>query len=57
MTPATVPQGDNENDMRIAISDGVLTAWRPRTSWRADGQSLDQLAKDTAAAMASRGII
>ena len=55
-TPATPPEGVVEEGMRVAIADGVMTTWRSRLSWQATGETLDQLGKDTAAAMARRGL-
>jgi len=42
----TPPEGEPANDLRIAVGDGVLTAWRPRPRWQADGPALDRLAGD-----------
>ena len=36
--------------------DGVLTAWRLRRSWQADGDALDRLAADVAAVVGRRGL-
>jgi hypothetical protein len=55
-TPATPPEGVVEEDMRVAITDGVMTTWRPRSSWQATGETLDQLGQDTAAALGRRGL-
>jgi hypothetical protein len=45
-TPATAREGELDGDVRVAIADGVLTAWRARRSWQADGESLDALAAE-----------
>ena len=55
-TPATVPEGEVEGDLRVAIADGVLTAWRPRQSLQADGAALDRLAADVATIVRRRGL-
>jgi hypothetical protein len=55
-TPATPPEGVVEEGMRVAIADGVMTTWRSRLSWQVTGETLDQLGRDTAAAMARRGL-
>jgi hypothetical protein len=55
-TPATVPEGEIEGDLRVAIAGGVLTAWRPRRSWQADGPALDRLAADVATIVRRRGL-
>ena len=52
---ATRPEGELDGDLRIAIAEGVLTAWRPRPSWQADGTALDRLAADVDAALRRRG--
>ena len=53
---ATAPEGEVDGDLRVAVSDGVLTAWRLRPSWQANGPALDRLAADAAAAMRRRGL-
>ena len=55
-TPATAPEGEVEGDVRVAIADGVLTAWRPRRGWQADGPALDRLAADVATIVRRRGL-
>ncbi len=54
--PATPPEGETDGDLRVAVADGVLTAWRGRPRWQADGDALDRLATDVAAAMERRGL-
>jgi hypothetical protein len=51
----TLPEGDTDGDLRVAIADGVLTAWRGRRSWQADGDALDRLAADVAPVVSHRG--
>ena len=53
---ATLAEGEAEDGMRVAVADGVLTAWRLRPRWQADGEALDRLAGDVAAAMRRRGL-
>jgi hypothetical protein len=53
---ATLPEGGVEGDLRVAIADGVLTAWRPRESRQADGPALDRLAADVATIVRRRGL-
>jgi hypothetical protein len=53
-TAPTAPEGELEGDLRVAVSDGVLTAWRVRPRWQVDGEALDRLARDAAAAAARR---
>ena len=55
--PATAPEGELEGDLRIAIWDGVLTTWRQRPRWQADGASIDRLAADTAAVVSDRQLM
>jgi hypothetical protein len=55
-SPETPAEGEPEDGMRVAVANGVLTAWRTRTSWQADGAALDQLAADLPAIMTRRGI-
>jgi hypothetical protein len=45
-----------DGDIRVAVADGVLTAWRTRKSWQADGEALDRLAVDVAAIVSRRGL-
>ena len=47
--PPTPPEGEIAGDLRVAVADGVLTAWRLRPSWQANGPALDRLAADVAA--------
>jgi hypothetical protein len=54
--PATVPEGESEEGLRVAVADGVLTAWRIRPRWQADGPALDRLSGEVAATMARRGL-
>jgi len=54
--PATDPEGEVDGDLRVAVADGVLTAWRLRRSWQPDGAALDRLAADVAAVMRRRGL-
>ena len=57
--PAAIPtadEGEVDGDLRVAVAGGVLTAWRVRRSWQADGDSLDRLAVDAARAAARRGL-
>jgi hypothetical protein len=54
--PATPPEGESDQDLRVAVAEGMLTAWRTRQSWQADGPSLDQLASDVEAMISRRGI-
>jgi hypothetical protein len=54
--PATPPEGEVDQDLRVAVAEGVLTAWRTRQSWQADGPSLDQLASDVEAMISRRRI-
>jgi hypothetical protein len=52
----TAPEGEREDGLRVAIADGVLTAWRLRPRWQADGEALDRLAREVAGAVARRGL-
>jgi hypothetical protein len=52
----TAPEGETDGDLRVAVADGVLTAWRVRRTWQADGGSLDRLAADAASAVERRGL-
>jgi hypothetical protein len=54
-TPATAPEGEVIDGIRVAVADGVLTAWRGRPSWQIDGGALDQLA-EVAAIVTARGL-
>jgi hypothetical protein len=53
--PSTPPEGELDGDLRVAVADGVLTAWRLRPSWQANGPALDRLAADVAAVVRQRG--
>ena len=55
-TASTAPEGELEGDVRVAVADGVLTAWRKRDRWQADGEALDRLASDVAAIVRRRAI-
>jgi hypothetical protein len=55
--PETRPAGEIDGNVRFAVAGGVLTAWRVRPRWQADGAVLDQLCADVAALMRRRGII
>ena len=55
--PPTPPEGEPEGDLRIAVRDGVLTAWRVRPRWQADGPALDRLAADVAAVVDRRRLV
>jgi hypothetical protein len=50
----TAPEGEIDGDLRVAVADGVLTAWRARPSWQADGAALDRLAADVATVAENR---
>jgi hypothetical protein len=52
----TAPEGEPQDGLRVAVADGVLTAWRLRPRWQADGEALDRLARDVAGAVARRGL-
>ena len=54
--PPTLPEGESDGDLRVAVADGVLTAWRGRRSWQADGDALDRLAADVAREISRRGL-
>jgi hypothetical protein len=54
--PATAPEGKSDGDLRVAVADGVLTAWRVRPAWQVDGPALDRLAADAAAVLRHRGL-
>jgi hypothetical protein len=45
-TPDTPDDGERVEDMRVAVRDGVLLAWRRRPRWQADGEAIDRLAAD-----------
>jgi hypothetical protein len=45
-----------DGDLRVAIADGVLTAWRLRRGWQPEGPALDRLAADVAAIVRRRGL-
>ena len=53
----TPPEGETDGALRVAIAGGVLTAWRVRRSWQADGDALDRLATDVAAVVRRRGLV
>ena len=52
----TPPEGEPCGSLRIAVADGVLTAWRVRPSWQADVAALDRLVPDVAEVMKRRGL-
>ena len=52
----TPPEGESDGNLRVAVAGGVLTAWRVRPSWQADGDALDRLAADVAGVVARRGL-
>lgn len=54
--PATPPEGELVDGLRVAVADGVLTAWTSRRSWQADGEALDQLASDVAEVVSRLGL-
>jgi hypothetical protein len=54
--PATAPEGEIAGDLRVAVADGVLTAWRLRPTWQANGPALDRLGADVAALARARGL-
>jgi hypothetical protein len=54
--PATPAEGDIDGDLRVAVHDGVLTAWRVRPSWQVNGPALDRLAADVAGVLRRRGL-
>jgi hypothetical protein len=45
-TPDTPDDGERVEDLRIAVRDGVLLAWRRRPRWQADGEAIDRLSAD-----------
>jgi hypothetical protein len=49
--------GERVEDLRVAVTDGVLLAWRRRPRWQADGAALDRLASDTVRIAAGRGVL
>lgn len=53
-TPA---DGERVEDLRLAVRDGVLLAWRRRPRWQADGAALDRLASDAVRIAAGRGML
>ena len=55
--PATPFEGEAEGGLRVAVADGVLTAWRGRPTWQADGEALDRLAADVAQVVSRRGLV
>lgn len=46
-----------ERLLRFAVAGGVLTAWRVRPHWQADGPALDQLAADVEELVRRRGML
>ncbi len=54
--PSTLPEGAVEGDLRFAVDGGVLTAWRTRPRWQADGEALDRLSADVAALVDRRAL-
>jgi hypothetical protein len=54
--PRTPPEGEPCGSLRIAVADGVLTAWRVRPSWQADIEALDRLVADVAEIVGRRGL-
>jgi hypothetical protein len=54
--PPTVPEGEIVDGIRVAVSEGVLTAWRGRPSWQVDGGALDRLAAEVEAITRARGL-
>lgn len=54
--PTTPPGGETDGDLRVAVAGGVLTAWRLRPTWQANGPALDRLAADVAAAVRRRDL-
>jgi len=48
----TARDGVVAEGLRYAVEGGVLTAWRVRPGWQADGPSLDRLAADVATIVA-----
>jgi hypothetical protein len=54
--PPTPPEGELDGDLRVAVADGVLTAWRLRPTWQANGPALDRLAADVEAVVRRRGL-
>ena len=53
----TPPEGETVGDLRVAVAGGVLTAWRIRPSWQADGESLDRLTADVVAIARRRALV
>ena len=53
----TPPEGETVGDVRVAVAGGVLTAWRIRPSWQADGESLDRLTADVVAIARRRALV
>ncbi|MFL5889696.1 MAG: hypothetical protein ACJ76M_11495 [Solirubrobacteraceae bacterium] len=53
----TPDDGERAEDLRIAVRDGVLLAWRRRPRWQADGPALDRLASDAVRIAADRGAL
>ena len=55
--PADAARRRDARRSRVAVADGVLTAWRVRRSWQADGEALDRLAADVAALVRRRRLV
>jgi hypothetical protein len=53
----TPDDGERVEDLRIAVRDRVLLAWRRRPRWQADGPALDRLASDAVRIAADRGAL
>lgn len=53
----TPDDGERVEDLRLAVRDGVLLAWRRRPRWQADGPALDRLAADAVRIAAERGAL
>lgn len=56
-TVDTPDDGERVEDLRVAVRDGVMLAWRRRPRWQADGEALDRLASDAVRIAAGRGIL
>jgi hypothetical protein len=53
----TPDDGERVEDLRLAVRDGVLLAWRRRPRWQADGPALDRLTSDAVRIAAERGAL
>jgi len=53
----TPDDGERVEDLRFAVRDGVVLAWRRRPRWQADGPALDRLAADAVRIAAARGAL